>query len=142
MTHTRTVIPPMPAREASGPFAAHPNVAAKHEAAWARVMHARLAPQPQPEKPVMDAATRARRAAAASRAARTAAAQATLVSAFGSDEWLTVPQIAARLGITATATRSRLVKARDRGQAELSGRLRQYRWRIVRKSRQDRRPSE
>ena len=138
MMHTRPVIPPMPNREASGPFAVHPNLAAKHEAAWATVMHAHHGRErpPAPDPVEMSEAARQRQIEGAKRAAaaRAVNSRTTLLSAVGPDEWLTVVEIAARLGIGATAARARLARARAEGWAERSGRTHSrhnYRWRII-----------
>ena len=121
-----------------GPFSVHPNLAAKHEAEWAKVMHARHGRErpPAPDPVEMSDAARQRQIEGAKRAsaARAVNSRTTLLSAVGPDEWVTVVEIAARLGISPTATRARLARARAEGWAERSGRTHSqhnYRWRII-----------
>ena len=138
MMHTRPVVPPLPKREASGPFAAHPNLAARHEAAWAKAMHAHHGRErpPESDRAEVSDAVRQRQIEGAKRAAavRAVHARTTLMNAVAPDEWVTVVEIAARLGIGTTAARARLARARAEGWAERSGRTHSqqvYRWRIV-----------
>ena len=110
MMHTRPVIPPLPNREASGPFAAHPNLAAKHEAEWAKVMHRKLGLKtPTPPAPSKNSETGYQ---------AKMRIWAAIEAVMQDGEWRSVPQITAAAGVGKTSGAKAMVAWAKLGRVE------------------------